>query len=194
MRESRDGRRLVLIRHARPVIVPGEDASGWLMDASAREEVEELGTGLAGTGMDVVVTSDEPKARETGRLISAVLGVPLEVDADLREQGSGTIPWIDGAEAFRQRVLEHFAHPAERVFGEESSIEAGERFAAAVERWWREYCCPALVSHGRVMSAYLAKTTATDPIAFWLGLRMPDAFVVKPDVRRWRRIDKEERE
>lgn len=181
--------RVVLVRHARPVIVPESDPGQWVMDASARGDVERLARSIAPLGCDIVVTSDESKARTTGEVLGEVLGLPVWSEADLGEQGAGTIPWIEGAETFRARVIEHFERPGERVFGKETSSEAGARFAGAVSRLAERYRYPVLVTHGRVMSAWIARVTGAEAAAFWRDLRMPDAFAVDIGARRWRRIE-----
>lgn len=182
---------VVLVRHARPVINPESDPGTWAMDDSARGDVERLARAIAPLGCDIVVTSEEPKARSTGAIMGEMLGVPVRTDSGLGEQSAGTVPWIAEEGQFRARVFEHFRRPDEQVFGEETSSAAGRRLANAVDRWGAAYKCSVLVTHGRVMSAYMGIATATEPVNFWNNLRMPDAFVVDFDLRRWRRINKE---
>jgi hypothetical protein len=47
---------------------------------------------------------------------------------------------------------------------------------------------PALVSHGRIMAAWIARLTGGDAFAFWQGLRMPDAFAIDLAGRRCERM------
>jgi len=186
-----DVKRVILVRHARPVIDPTADAASWAIDPSVHGEIERLAADISAFGCDSVVTSAEEKARSTGHLIAGMLDAPVRVDPDLGEQGAGTVPWIADDEAFRVRVIEHFRRPDDRVFGEESSSDAAARFRSSVTRWADECRCPVLVTHGRVLSAYMAAIMGVDPVPFWLDLRMPDAFMVEPDARRWWRIDEE---
>jgi broad specificity phosphatase PhoE len=186
------GTHIILVRHARPVIDQLEAAHTWVLDPSEATVVSELATGLRELGPDGIVASPEPKALETGRIISRDLGIPIAIDADLREQGDGQVSWIASPEAFRAAVAEHFARPAEVVLGGESSHAAVDRFGRVVERARAGHRCPVIVTHGRIMCGYLANVLTIDPMSIWPTLSMPDALVLDLEAGQWRRIGKEQ--
>jgi len=54
-----------------------------------REQARELGESLAGRAIDVVYSSDLLRAYETAHIVADRIGVPVEVDAGLREVDVG---------------------------------------------------------------------------------------------------------
>jgi probable phosphoglycerate mutase len=87
-----------------------------------RRQAKELADRLAGEGADAIYTSDLARARATAEIIGDRLGLPVVVDADLREKNWGTWEGLTGDE----RVLVEF---------EGESTEAhGDRVVAAVRR------------------------------------------------------------
>lgn len=177
---------LILVRHARPEVRPDVPAGVWPLSRAGRADACALGERLrAAFGPLRVVTSGEQKAIETGE---AIAGGGVTIDGRFGEQGLGTVPFLP-ADAFRARAIAHFRRPQDRVLGEESSAEAASRFDAALrDRLAGEHdATPVIVSHGRVLSAWLAmaalpaaRDAATGSAeAIWQRLRMPDAFVLR---------------
>jgi broad specificity phosphatase PhoE len=171
------GTRIVLVRHARPVIDPDRPGRTWSLAGDAREDVLRLAEAIRPLGCDGVVASPEPKARDTGGIIAGAFDVPCTVDDAFREQGGDAIPWL-GDDAFKAAVADHFARPNEVVFGDESSADAARRFAAGVARARAAHGFPLVATHGRVMCGYLAQALGIDPRPIWSTLRLPDALVV----------------
>lgn len=182
---------IILVRHGKPLIDPDRPAAAWLFDRDAAGEVEQLGRLISTFDADVVITSAEQKAIATGEVIARQLGVAAHADERLGEQGAGTVPWIEAPVEFRAAVERHFREPGRRVLGDEASMEAATRFARAVDTVRTRGRLPVIVTHGRVMSAYVAQVTETDAWTFWSDLRMPDAFLLDLERRAWRRIGKE---
>jgi broad specificity phosphatase PhoE len=174
-------RRLVLVRHARPDIDPLRPAGEWPLAAGAAASVERLAASLDGLGADGVITSPEPKAAATARILSTALDLPLSEDDAFREQGGDGIPWFDDPAEFHAAVANHFARHDAVVFGAESSSMAALRFANGVERSRSMYRYPIVVTHGRVMCGYLRRATGVDPMTIWPSLQMPDALAVVRD-------------
>lgn len=46
-----------------------------------------------------------------------------------------------------------------------------------------------VVSHGRIISAYLSALAGMNGLQIWQALKMPDVLLVDPSGRRVRRID-----
>ena len=121
-----------------------------------------------------MLSSTEPKARETAELVGAELGQDVQESAALRETARRTVPWLE-AEALRRSIRTLFERPDEVVYGEESASAALARFSAAVggldER-------TIVVSHGTVISLYAAARTGRDAYELWSRLELPDVVVV----------------
>ena len=124
------------------------------------------------------VSSPEPKARETAALVAGALGVPCELDQDLREHGRSSVSQLP-QERFRAAIADLFAHSEELVFGDETGVAAEQRFTQAVERVCSLHKdgTVVLVSHGTVISLYVARISDCDAFTFWKELGLP-AFVV----------------
>jgi len=170
--------RIVLVRHALPVIDPGRPAREWVLDGGAAASVTRLADALRDMEVDGILTSPEPKASGTARLIASELGLAVTEDSGLREQGGDRLPWFSDPEDFFAAVAEHFARPHNAVLGAESSTGAVNRFAAAIDRACADCRFPVVVTHGRVMCGYIGRVLGTDPMVTWRELRLPDAFML----------------
>ena len=184
--------RLVLVRHAEPVVDPQRLAHEWQLADGAEKEALSLAAQLRSLGVDGIMTSPERKAAATAEVIAIVLGLELGEETLLREQGGESVPWFESGSAFRTAVADHFSRPDEVVLGNESSNEAVERFATAVERARSRYRFPLLVAHGRIMSGFAGRVIDTHPMDFWKDLRMPDAFVIDFLTRTCKRLGAKE--
>ena len=194
---------LVLVRHGRTEPQPGVPAASWVLARSALDEVRRLAEALAREAggrvdasldapvdasldapvdapVDAVVTSSEPKAIATGRALARAWRVPATIGHDLEEHHRGATPVL-APEAWRQTIRRFFAQPDVLVFGSETAHEAVARFergvyAALAERPGKRL---ALVTHGTVLAATLAKANGLDAFALWSSLGMPEALLVR---------------
>lgn len=182
--------RIVLVRHAMPVVDAGMPPASWSISAEGIAASERIAGVLAPLGIDVVITSTESKAIATGKPIAARTGTVLTTDARLGEQGLDQVPWIADAGDLRSAVERHFAAPDEAVFGPESANAAAARFAAATEVARTSGSLPAVVSHGRIMSAWVSTVTSTAAATIWRSLRFPDALLIDLETRTWERVDR----
>jgi broad specificity phosphatase PhoE len=99
----------------------------------------------------------------------------VTIEPDVREhEAPGHLP----RDEFRRAVHDLFARPEDPVFGE-PAIAAARRFARAVER--NDASPVMVVSHGRVISAYLARVTGISGWRIWHDLAMPDLLCVDLD-------------
>jgi broad specificity phosphatase PhoE len=171
-------RELVLVRHSLPEIEPGRPAPTWRLNEVGRERCSPLAEALRPYEPAVVVTSEEPKAVETGHLVAEGLGVPWESFPGLHEHERRDVPFTT-PEAFRGAVARLFESPDELVFGGETANEAHARYAAAVRAVMARHAegNVALVSHGTVMTLYISRATGIAAYAFWRRLALP-AFAV----------------
>jgi broad specificity phosphatase PhoE len=176
--------RLILIKHARPEVVPGRPASTWLLSEDGKRNCRPLAERVRGYGPEVVVTSTEPKANETGLRMSSVLGLPFESAPGLHEANRDTVPFHDDIDEWYAAVANFFATPDEVVLGEESAAEATNRFSEAVEGVLARNPerTVAIVCHGTVISLYAANMAGIDPFPLWKSLGLPSFIVMSgPD-------------
>lgn len=172
------GAALILVRHGRPKIDPDTPATGWPLCPEGREAVERLAERLAAYAPTGLVSSPEPKAKETADILGARLGLPVALDDGLHEH-KRQHRTFGTEEEFRKSVAAVFAKPGEAVHGGETAIEACERLAAALAK--HQGAPLVAVTHGTVLSLYLANRFGCDAHDLWRSLQMPDAFVLGAD-------------
>ena len=72
------------------------------LNGHGREQARALADRLAGAAIDALYASDLARARETAEIVGARLGLPVVVDADLREKDWGS--WEGLTPAEREQV------------------------------------------------------------------------------------------
>ena len=122
------------------------------LNETGREQARTLASELAGESLDAVYTSDLARANETAEIIAGRLGVPVVVDAELREIDVGEwqgLTWPEIEERFPDGVRnwQERGHGWERG---ETYDALGERVVRALGRIGAEH--PAgrilIVGHG----------------------------------------------
>lgn len=174
--------RLILVKHAMPVIVPDAPSPTWLLSDEGRDAAARLATALAAYQPVAVVSSVEPKAVETGNIIAAHLNLTATTAPGLHEHERDVVPY-DDTERFHQRMQRFFAEPASVVYGTESADAAHARFESAVRSALAAHPSGTLivVAHGTVISLLVARANNIDPFPFWKGLDLPSLVVVERD-------------
>jgi broad specificity phosphatase PhoE len=172
-------RKLILIKHSRPEIVPALPASQWRLSQDGRLRCRRLAQKLAVHDPAVIVASLEPKAIETGRIVADHLGRPLETSPDLHEHDRREVKFVQDRNEFQRLVARLFQDPDKLVFGSETADQAHERFARAVASVIERFPGGnlALVSHGTVITLFVSRAVGAEPIRLWKRLDLP-AFVV----------------
>jgi broad specificity phosphatase PhoE len=176
---------LILIRHSQSQPDPERPASQWPLTAEGRRRCAPLADRLATYAPDLIVTSRERKASETGSLVAARLGLPILVADGLHEHQREHVGWLSNP-AFEQAVAAFFARPDELVFGEETAGQARARFEAARRGTIDMHPGQTvmMVTHGTVMTLFVAAHAGVAPLPFWSSLGMPAIVVMSlPDLR-----------
>lgn len=166
---------LILVRHGRPVIDPDTPPTQWTLCPEGREAVAALAEKLARFGAKAAVSSPEPKALETAEIIAERLGLKVEVDPGLHEHKRQHLSF-GTEEDFRQRIAQVFANPQTPAPGGESAEAACQRLAETLAR--HPVRPLVAVTHGTVLSLYVAKLLGLDAHDLWRNLHTPDAFVL----------------
>lgn len=168
---------LVLVKHSLPAIDPEVPPAHWHLSEEGSARCRPLAERLRAFEPAALVSSSEPKAAETAKLVAPELGLAVELDPRLREQYRTGMSWLPD-EAFRMFVGRAFERPEEIVFGMESLKAARERFGAAItEHLDRASGSLVAVAHGTVIAAYVGAKAAVDGYALWGRLGLP-SFVV----------------
>ena len=170
---------LILIKHSLPEIVPSIPAKQWLLSATGRQRCNQLATQLEAFSPVVFITSDEPKAQETGQVVAKILGTPCTTAPNLHEHDRTNEKYLPKKEQFEVRVARFFAHPQRLVFGQETADDAHARFANAVSTAITQHPgrSIAIVAHGTVITLFVARACGLQPFTLWKRLDLP-SFVV----------------
>jgi broad specificity phosphatase PhoE len=166
---------LVLVRHAMPEIRRDLPPERWHLDAEGKAAARELAQVLP--VRPLMLTSPEPKARETAEELLAVRGGSLRLDERLAEARRDT-PYsgLDDYRRLAEAYVAGVAHP-----GWEPRAALATRIAGAVQdgRAAAGHRALVIVSHGLTITAWLTSEVGLrDPAAFWAALRLPDAWRV----------------
>ncbi len=172
-------RKLILVRHSISKIDPTLPPHQWGLTLDGRARCSLLANRLADHRPEVVITSREPKAAQTGELVARQLGIPSLAAEGLHEHRRQAGGSMDLA-AFQAKIETLFAQPDQLVFGLETAQQALDRFRIALQAIMtdRPERVVAVVSHGTVMALYYGAISGCDPLVFWRKLGMPGFYTV----------------
>jgi broad specificity phosphatase PhoE len=162
--------RLILVRHAPPLVEDGTPADQWPLTEQGRHDAGALGRRLAdATTTAIVLTSPERKARDTAAV--AFPSVVARVRPTLREVARA---WYAEPDVFAAAAA-HYLN-GDVVAGWEPREDVLARLGPLLAD-----LTPAVrlvvVSHGLLMTTWLDHQIGLeDPYSFWSQLRMPDAW------------------
>jgi broad specificity phosphatase PhoE len=96
----------------------------------------------------------------------------------LHEHERDTVVFLRRAE-FEAAVAGFFARPDELALGRETAAQALDRFSRAVDGVLAAHPqgTVAIVTHGTVLSLFVAARTGVDPFPFWRDLALPELVV-----------------
>ena len=172
-------RRLVLVKHSMPDIDPDRPASAWGLSDIGRRRSETLASRLMDFAPEVIWSSREPKAVETADIVSGAFEVPVEVAAGLEERHRDNVPYLPSVDEFDNSIEQLFDNPDELVLGTETARQALYRLTAAIndviETGQKDSI---VVTHGTVISLFVAKVAGVRPICLWRRLGVPSYVVL----------------
>lgn len=173
-------RHLLFVRHSLPEIEEHLDRVYWRLSAEGKRRAERIADRIATYDVKTIVASNEIKAIETGNAIAGRTGQPFGIDERLREHGISNEPYL-AEPAFKRLVHSFFEQPETTVFGEESAESALRRFTDAVSEIRKKHRSGdiVLVSHGRVLSLFLAEHLQEEPFELWKRLKAPSVVVLR---------------
>lgn len=171
-------RKLILIRHSESDPLPALPPVQWTLSPAGRRRCRPLAARLREHDPAVVLSSSERKAIETAQLVGSLLERPYEQVIGLGEHDRSGEPYHD-RETFLQLVEALLTCPEEEVFGQETGAEALARFETAVATIVETYAIGniAAVTHGTVLSLFVAARSGEDAYPFWEKLAQPGYVV-----------------
>jgi 2,3-bisphosphoglycerate-dependent phosphoglycerate mutase len=170
----------LLLRHGETLWNRDGRLQGWqdspLSDAG-RAQAGALAARLATETVDAIVASDLGRTRETAEPIAARLGLPLRLDAGLRERCYGEFEGMTWSEIERARPTDYHRlaarDPEYVVPGGESGVQFRDRVVSALEHLAQRHvgATVAVITHGGVLG--IVYRHAKD-----IALEMPRTFSV----------------
>lgn len=168
--------KLILIKHAQPVLDAATAARNWPLSDKGREQAGQLGENLAGKfAISHLFASTEPKAQQTAAIAGEALGLRPVVDPRFCEIDRPPLPIVNADEhlAMNRRIFEQ---PTKAMIGAESADAALARFSAGVTAiaHLSGRGDVAVVCHGTVIALFVAKhNPSTDGLLLWQSLGCP---------------------
>lgn len=174
--------RLFVVRHASPRVDPQADPVRWALSERGQQEARALAGVAAAWAVEAVYTSTERKAADTALAVAAATGAPLWQAPGLEELR--VAGWVANADAFNDLVRAIFAKPDVSVQGAEPAAAAVRRFSDVVDAVASKHEVAVVVSHGRILSAWLAAVGAVDDaFTLWRAMPLPAYAEVDIDAR-----------
>jgi broad specificity phosphatase PhoE len=171
--------KLVLVKHAPPEVIAEVISHRWVLSQEGRKRCGWLAEKLRELRVARLYASLEPKALETAALVAIPLGLNVRPRADLHENDRTGLGFGPAAE-LRRRIERFFESPSELVIGGETAEAALARFEAAmvgITSEAQDRTC-AVITHGTVLSLFVAKYNRIAPFAFWESLALPCCVVL----------------
>src|SRR5688500_8810934 len=178
-------RKLILIKHASPFVVPGTPPEEWKLSDKGKDSCVPLAEALREHQPAVIIASDEPKAQETAQLVGAHLNVAMETAPDLHEHDRSNVPHMRSGE-FISHIELFFRRPDELVLGRESADDVLSRIEKAIDGVIARHTSGnvAIVTHGTVLALFVAEHSNKTPFDLWRNLALPSFVVMSlPELR-----------
>ncbi len=176
--------KIVLVKHAAPVKDVNKPSRAWKLSDEGRENAKRLAERLREFQLAAVVTSDEPKAIETGAIIAEALGIDASSGENLHEHDRDNVPVMPTRE-FISSMAQFFKEPGRLVLGKETARQSQERIDHAIQSVVERHAGKniAIVTHGTVLSLFVAPLANEDPFQLWRRMGLPSFVVLDSETR-----------
>src|SRR6476620_2300204 len=165
---------LILVKHSVPEIYGDRPANTWELSEEGRLRAQRLAEELESFEPEVIVSSDEPKAKETAEIVASHLRLNVQTACSLREHDRSTVPYLSH-NVFQASMRDFFQEPDQLVFGNETANQAHARFYRAVHSILNENRnkTVVIVTHGTVISLFVSRLTGSSDLELWNKLGLP---------------------
>jgi len=165
---------LILVKHSVPEIEADRPANTWKLSKQGRVRALHLAEELDTYVPEAIVSSDEPKAKETAEILAGRLRLEVQILPGLREHDRSLVPYLSH-EAFQGSVRDFFQNPDVLVFGSETADQAHARFYQTVHSVLNEHSSKTIVvvTHGTVISLFVSRLTGSSDLELWSRLGLP---------------------
>ncbi|TDF93797.1 histidine phosphatase family protein [Paenibacillus piri] len=173
---------LYMVRHAEAPFSLERERERGLSDRGKKAAalVTEL---LADCGIAAVVSSPYARAVETVKGLADRMGIPIELEEDLRERQLAGIDYIVEDRDFIPAVEKLFAEPDFSFPGGESNAASQRRSVAALRRVMERHKGKSIAvgTHGNIMTVMMQYFNSSIGLAFWKQTSKPDIYKMEFD-------------
>jgi len=165
---------LILVKHSVPEIQADNPANTWHLSQEGKIRAQRLAEQLKSFEPDVILSSNEPKAKETAEILASQLQRDMHIIPELHEHDRSHVPYLS-QDKFQLAIHDFFQKPDELVFGSETANEAYSRFYRAAHSILNEHRNKTviIVTHGTVISLFVSRLTGSSDLELWHMLGLP---------------------
>ena len=181
---------LILVKHSLPKIEKNRPANQWELSDEGRVLAKKLAARLNRYQPEAIISSVEPKAKDTAKIIAAERNLEIQIVDGLHEHDRSKAGYLHGNE-FQVAVCEFFEKPDTLVFGSETANGCHARFQQTVNSILNQNLdkTVVIVAHGTVISLFVSRLTGISAWSLWNDLALPSFIVV--DVQTAKLIERE---
>jgi broad specificity phosphatase PhoE len=165
---------LILVKHSVPEIEKDRPANTWRLSKEGQLRAYRLTEQLESFAPEVILSSNEPKAKETADILASRFQLDVQILADLHEHDRSYVPYLSH-DAFQSSIRDFFQKPNELVFGRETANQAYARFYRAIHFILNQHRNKTviIVTHGTVISLFISRLTGSSDLELWNQLGLP---------------------
>jgi broad specificity phosphatase PhoE len=162
-----------------PEIDEARPANTWTLSSEGKLRAHRLAEQLEKYAPQVIVSSSEPKAKETAEILASRLQLDVQTVPDLHEHDRSNVSFLPH-DTFQIYVRDFFQNPDELVFGSETANQAYVRFYRAVHAILNEHLnkTVVIVTHGTVISLFVSRLTGSSDLELWTTLGLPSFVAI----------------
>jgi broad specificity phosphatase PhoE len=177
---GQEGRRLVLVKHAQPVLDPLVPPREWRLSTEGEKQARQVAERLKPFLPFALVCSREPKAVQTAEIIATAVNASYRPFDGLEEFDRPAMPIVSREEHERLNAR-LFVTRSVPVLGRESAVAALARFDDAIRRAFA--ATPptddlVVIAHGTVIALFTEQQTGQDAFEIWRSLQCADYLVI----------------
>ncbi|MBO8156315.1 MAG: histidine phosphatase family protein [Bacillaceae bacterium] len=176
--------KLLLIKHSNPIIDSEKPSNQWILSEEGKQRAELLAHRLENYHFSQIITSTEPKAKETADIAAKKLGKRVLENEGLHEHQRESNRIIYPRDEFEHIMKTFFLYPDRLIFGEETALQAKDRFKNAVleitNNIQREEDL-VIITHGTVITLFVSNYNSIDSFQFWNSLGLPSIVELNLD-------------
>ena len=170
---------LILAKHSMPEMDETRPANTWKLSAEGQVRAQRLAEQLEDFEPEVILSSNEPKAKETAEIVASQLQLGMQIIPDLHEHDRSNVPFLSH-DVFQLSIREFFQKPDELILGRETANQAYARFYRAIHSILNEHRNKTviIVTHGTVISLFVARLTGSSDLELWNKLGLPSFVAI----------------